>query len=591
MINDNGAKPTNRARGVARRRRAGRGRVPHFSVGSPAAALALAVPLSLCLASPVALASPAGAGMRPAELGGLFAPKLPAGAAATVAPPVVPAQIIAGQAGSAGEIGASVAVSPDGQVAMVGAPAAGGGAGEVLVYMRAGAGWPSTPSAVLYPPAGTTGQFGASIALSEDGSVAAIGAPGGGPGTTAVGTVYVFEAAPAAPAGAGAGGTSQLSYPTAPSATIPAPGGIGGKFGFSVALTYDGSTLVAGAPVAGDGEAFVFTRQGSTWATSPSASLLPTAGTDNGGEFGSSVALSSTGADAVVGAPGAGASYSGAAYLFQSTAAGGWPSRPALMFSGPLQDGAEFGNSVALSAAGDEVLIGAPAAGPSFDGEAYLYQETLGAWPLQPGTIFAGPPGSSAWLGTSVALAANGQVALMGGPIAAAGAAYLYSENNGTWPYSASVTYPAPPGAPYGVGSAVALSANGQVAIMGDAPFTGGGAIDGAAYLYSPGAGTPYQSLQSITLTRSPARMARAGTSLHVHATASSDLAVDVSVDLGSSPGACSARGAIVHFHKAGTCLLDLNQPGDASWSAAAQVQVAVRVTAKAPTAKKSTGK
>jgi hypothetical protein len=561
MTKRNIAQPATRAKCLPRRPKVGRAGMGRAVVAT--------------LATAMALGSPA-----------LASPMIAAGAAATVAPPATPAQTIAGQLGSAGEVGASVAVSPDGQVAMVGAPAAANGAGQVLVYVRDSAGWPSTPSAVLSPPAGTTGQFGASIALSQDGSVAAIGAPGGGPGTTAVGTVYIFELASS---GAGPTGTGPASYPAAPSATIPAPGGMGGKFGFSVALTYDGNTLVAGAPVAGDGEAFVFTRHGGTWATSPSATLLPAAGTDNGGEFGSSVALSSTGQDAVVGAPGAGASYSGAAYLYESTAGSGWPSHPELMFSGPLQDGAEFGNSVALSAAGYEVLIGAPAAGPSFDGEAYLYQESLGKWPVQPGTIFAGPPGSSAWLGTSVALSANGQVALMGGPIAASGAGYLYTQTNGTWPYSASVTYTAPPGAPYGVGSAVALSANGQVAMMGDAPFTGGGAIDGEAYLYAPRAGTPYQSLQSISLARSP-RTARAGTSLRLHATASSKLAVSVSVDPASSPGVCSVRAGVAYFHKAGTCLLDLNQPGNASWSAAAQGQVAVRVTGKAATGKKVTG-
>jgi hypothetical protein len=471
-------------------------------------------------------------------------------------------------------------VSPDGRVALVGAPAAAGGAGQVLVYVQAGGSWPTTPTEVLYPPAGTTGQFGASVALSSDGSVAAIGAPGAGPGTSAVGTVYVFATAGA-----------QVPYAPTPSAAIASPGGMGGKFGFSVALTYDGATLVAGAPVAGDGEAFVFTQHNGAWSSSPVATLLPSTGSDNGGEFGASVALSSNGTDAVVGAPGAGASYSGAAYLYVPDSAGAWPSRPALMFSGPLQQGAEFGNSVAVCAAGDEVLIGAPAAGPSFDGEAYLYQETLGKWPLQPGAIFAGPQGSSAWLGTSVALSANGQVALMGGPIAASGAAYLYTETNGTWPYSASVIYPAPPGAPYGVGSAVALSANGQVALMGDAPFTGGGAIDGEAYLYAPAAGTPYQSLQSITLVHKPVATGRPGTSLHVRAVASSHLPVSISVDLSSTARACTVGGGVVHLRRAGTCLIDLDQRGDAAWSAAAQVQVAVRVAGHAVTRSKTATK
>ena len=69
-----------------------------------------------------------------------------------------------------------------------------------------------------------------------------------------------------------------------------------GAFGVDVALSADGSTALIGAPGDNDGvgAAWVFTRSGSTWIQQ--GPKLTGAGEDGFGEFGSSVALSATGA-------------------------------------------------------------------------------------------------------------------------------------------------------------------------------------------------------------------------------------------------------------------------------------------------------
>ena len=85
-----------------------------------------------------------------------------------------------------------------------------------------------------------------------------------------------------------------------------------GNLGFSVALSSDGSTVLVGAP--GDnsnaGAAWVFTRSGGAWteqaklvADCTSGCANEGMGEDSGGNFGISVALSSDGSTALIGAP------------------------------------------------------------------------------------------------------------------------------------------------------------------------------------------------------------------------------------------------------------------------------------------------
>jgi len=78
---------------------------------------------------------------------------------------------------------------------------------------------------------------------------------------------------------------------------------------------------------------------------------------------------------------------------------------------------------------------------------------------------------------------------------------------------------------------------------------------------------------QTIAFTSTPPAGAVAGgASYTVAATASSGLTVTLTIDPSAS-AVCSISGSTVSFIGAGTCVIDANQPGDASWNAAAQVQ------------------
>jgi hypothetical protein len=158
-----------------------------------------------------------------------------------IPPSATPAATFAGAVGSAGQLGASVALSANGQVALVGAPAAAGG-GAAYLYVASDGTWPSAPTATFAGPSGAPGEYGTSVALSANGQVALVGAPGSGPGASDDGAAYLYVEL---------GG----SWPSTPTVTFPGPVGAGTRLGSSVALSANGQVAMVGAPVAGYGSA------------------------------------------------------------------------------------------------------------------------------------------------------------------------------------------------------------------------------------------------------------------------------------------------------------------------------------------------
>jgi hypothetical protein len=142
-------------------------------------------------------------------------------------------------------VGASLAISGDGNTIVAGAPGTQGpnpgdvDEGAVFVFQKPASGWSSSvhEAAELTEPAGGFGDsFGASVALSATGATIIASAPGNSLAGYHRGTIYTF----AKPAGGWA--TS-----AAPSGTMTAAdGGTTDSLGHSIAMTGNG-TLVAGA--------------------------------------------------------------------------------------------------------------------------------------------------------------------------------------------------------------------------------------------------------------------------------------------------------------------------------------------------------
>jgi FG-GAP repeat len=191
------------------------------------------------------------------------------------------------------EFGFSVALSARGGMALAGAIGRHSEAGAAYVFTLRRGTWSQTAELTGAPGDG----FGFSVGLSARGSTALAGAPFH---NTSTGAAYVFTLR--------RGTWSRTAVLTA-SHRAPGDG-----FGQSVALSALGSTALAGAfgrnPYTG--AAYVFTLRRGTWF--PTAKLTASDAAP-GDEFGYSVALSAQGTTALAGAPFRNTS-TGAAYVF-----------------------------------------------------------------------------------------------------------------------------------------------------------------------------------------------------------------------------------------------------------------------------------
>ncbi len=298
----------------------------------------------------------------------------------------------------AGEFGNSVALSADGNTALVGGPVDNGDVGAVWVFTRTGVTW-TLQEKLTAPTSGGEeevgpGNFGASVALSSDGDRALIGGPQDSGGT---GAAWYFVRS-------GFGGSYILKEKVL--------GGGEPLFGFSVALSSDGATALIGAGQIGlVGAARVYALSNYGYFLPQAA--LPATGEVNNGGFGYSVALSSDGNTAIVGGccDEQTGYLGGAAWVFTRSGS-------AWTFQEKLTDGVPeglFGDAVALSSDGNTALIGSYAEDNEV-GAARVYTRTGFQQPygLQEKLVGAGEVDHGVF-GVSVALSSDGNTALIGG--------------------------------------------------------------------------------------------------------------------------------------------------------------------------------
>ena len=298
--------------------------------------------------------------------------------------------------------GSSVAVSANGTTAIVGDPGTEP-EGAATVYTFNGTTWsPGTP---LTAPADGL-NFGTSVAISANGTTAIVGDPCGGPGT-GPGTVACgpYSGPGEATVFTYANGSWSAGTPlTAPATAV--------EFGTSVALSGDGTTALVGDPTGGSGTGAVTAYSYANGAWSGGTPLPTPAGSS---AFGTSVALPYTGAAAIVGDP-TGGSGTGAVTVFSHSGTSWTAGTPLAAPAGSVT----FGTSVALSSSGINAIVGDPQGTPQDQclpgtgpGTATLYNFEGASWSA--GTPLTIPPNSSAF-GTSVALSGSGTTAAVGDP-------------------------------------------------------------------------------------------------------------------------------------------------------------------------------
>jgi hypothetical protein len=350
-----------------------------------------------------------------------------------------------------GAFGSSVALSADGRTALIGAPVDNNGRGAARVFTRSGRVWTEQGTIPTPSDAGREGLFGSSVALSADGSTALIGGP---VDNNRHGEAWVFTRS-------GGAWTEQAAI-LSPSG---APIGITGFFGWSVALSADGSTALIGDPLDGNhrGSAWVFTRSGGAWTQQGTIVTPSNAGPND--FFGWSVALSANGSTALIGAPDNNGSSFGTAWVFTRSGAT-WTQGEELNPRNVSGSG-RFGASVALADSGDTALVGGISSNHK-RGAAWVFTRSGAAWiqegePLNPGVV------ANRFFGPRVALSANGGTALIGegNNNHGNGGAWVFMHSGAAWIQQGEGFNPSDESLEGAFGGSLALSANGGTALVG----------------------------------------------------------------------------------------------------------------------------
>ena len=372
--------------------------------------------------------------------------------------------------GNAGESsqGASIALSADGNILAVGAPQDNTNIGATWVFARGGTTWTQAPKLVGSGNVGMANQ-GHAVALSADGSTLIVG---GFTDNGNIGAVWVFT-------------RSGTTWTQQGLKLTPTDASGNSNFGASVALSSDGNTaLIGGAGDNGDvGAAWVFTRNSSTW-TQQGTKLVGT-GEIGPGLFGAAVALSSDSNTALI------SGYNdnggvGAAWVFTRSGST-WTQQGAKLTAGDESGPGQFGFAAALSSDGNTALAGGYNDNGGA-GAAWAFTRSGSTWTQQGaklvGTGAAGPGG--ALQGYSVALSSNGNAAAVGGPTDNnnVGATWLFARHTGIWSQNgAKLAGSGNVGISF-QGDAVALSSGGNT-------LAEGGAQDntntGAAWIFTVG--------------------------------------------------------------------------------------------------------
>jgi Ca2+-binding RTX toxin-like protein len=371
-----------------------------------------------------------------------------------------------------GLFGQSVALSADGNTALVGGPFDNSLAGAAWVFTRTGGVWTQQGAKLTPNDESGGGIFGFDVALSADGNTALIG---GYLDNGLVGAAWVFTRT------AGVW-TQQGAKLTGSGATGPS------GFGSSVALSADGNSAVIGGYFdnSGVGAGWVFTRIAGVW-TQQGAKLTANDEVGNA-NFGISVAVSPDGNTALFGGPSDDRSLSnnipvGAAWVFVR-AAGVWTQQGAKLIGGGATSPSGFGTSVASSADGNTALVGGPSDSGGV-GAAWVFTRSAGVWTQQGAKLTANDETGLGQFGNAngLALTADGNTAVIAGPgdSSFVGAAWVFTRSAGVWTQQGAKLTGSGETGPGQFGNSVASSSDASTVLIGG---TGDNGDVGAAWVF-----------------------------------------------------------------------------------------------------------
>jgi probable HAF family extracellular repeat protein len=317
------------------------------------------------------------------------------------------------------EEGYSVAISGDGNTVIVGGPFDNNNAGAAWVFTRSNGSWTAQGSKLVGSGAKGAAEQGVSVALSNDGNTALVA---GYADNSNTGAVWVFTRSN--------GSWSQQG------SKLVGTGAAGSAYqGHSVSLSQDGNTALVGGYLddSGDGAAWVFVRSGTTW--SQQGSKLVGTGATGNAQQGYAAALSGDGNTAIVGGNND-SGIIGAAWIFTRTGTIWSQQGSKLVGTGyDASKGVQQGYSVGISGDGNTAAIGGPV--DNFDtGATWVFTRSGSVWKQQ-GSKLVGTSavGNLVTQGHSLTMSGDSSTLLVG-------ADYDNSQTGAVWVFTQPIPGP-----------------------------------------------------------------------------------------------------------------------------------------------------
>jgi outer membrane protein assembly factor BamB len=294
--------------------------------------------------------------------------------------------------------GISVAISSDGNTAIVGGMNDNGKVGATWIFTRTGGVWSQQGNKLVGTGAVGPAQQGSSVGISSDGNTAIIG---GLNDNGNVGAAWVFTRS---------GGVWGQQ-----GSKLVGTGAVGDAWqGGGVALSGDGNTALVGGPNDNNsvGGAWVFTRSGSVWAQQGNK-LVGTGGV--GASLQSGVSLSGDGNTAIVGGPNDD-NYQGAVWVFKRSG-GTWGQQGnKLVGAGSVGSFIQQGYSVSLSSEGNTLIESSPC-DSNVTGAVWVFARSGGVWSQQGDKLVGRGAVGNPRQGQSASLSPDGSTLIVGGTV------------------------------------------------------------------------------------------------------------------------------------------------------------------------------
>ncbi|MFN5424579.1 MAG: beta strand repeat-containing protein, partial [Bacteroidota bacterium] len=364
---------------------------------------------------------------------------------------------------SSAYLGWSVDVSADGNTAIVGSPVDNSLIGAALIYVRSGDTWTQQAKLVGSGNIGIA-QQGTGVAISADGNTAIVG---GNRDNDFVGASWIFTRT----------GTTwtQQGNKLVGSGAFFRP-----NQGWGVDMSADGNTVLIGGlgDLGGIGAAWIFTRSGGVW-TQQGSKLVGTGGV--GASYqGWSVALSADATTAIIGGF-RDDNLKGAVWVF-ARSGDSWVQQGNKLVGSGAVGNAQQGWKLSISADGNTMIIGGNADDNS-KGAAWVFTRSSDIWSQQGNKLVGSGSIGNASQGRSVALSADGNTAIIGGTAddVGSGASWTFTRTGDTWLQKCSKLIGSGAAGAANQGESVSISSDGNTAFIGGFTDNAG---DGAAWSF-----------------------------------------------------------------------------------------------------------